>query len=515
MTRVEDLLNRFLDDGLDANERSELENALHASSRAAEQLFDFYQQDRLLSVLLRPSQAPAVDAIIEGVLQEDRFVDAAMRQAQALDLERTLADRGKEPPVGEAKAQSQKRPAALSFSLRAQMPVVSAEQAKADRSWVEKVRTAKKAMFACHHLWSPRFGLSVALCLALVLGFGFWRLSAALSNVPILTEFAGQKNGIVVQRFGKILRVDARLKLQPGDLLTTSPTGAGLITFPHEQTRIRLTGRTQVTLLNLKQGKRFGLQQGRIEATVAHQPTRRPMVWETPQAQATVVGTELALQITEGTTRLEVVQGEVKLTSRQVGQSVLVTNSQYVVLDSGGQIRTKGSYAGRGTILYETWLNVAGNHVGRLTTSPAFQKRPDREEQLNQFAAPTNWGINYGSRFRGYLYPPTTGLYTFWITARETAQLWLSSDESSQAAQLIASLEQGVPLDQWDKYPWQKSALTYLESRRKYYVEVLHKADDQGGDHCSVAWQPPGWNRSVISGVFLSPSQNDAIPVKP
>ena len=86
MTRVEDLLNRFLDDGLDANERSELENALHASSRAAEQLFDFYQQDRLLSVLLRPSQAPAVDAIIEGVLQEDRFVDAAMRQAQALDL---------------------------------------------------------------------------------------------------------------------------------------------------------------------------------------------------------------------------------------------------------------------------------------------------------------------------------------------------------------------------------------------------------------------------------------------
>ena len=487
MTPLEDLINRFLDDGLDADERRELESALRASSDAAEQFFDFYQQNRLLRILCRPSQATAIDAILEAVLQEDRFVDVTMRGAHELGPVQAEAGRVR------------------------LLPVVHDHQ----KSWVEKVRTAARTMFVRRHLFSRRFGLSVAVCLALVVGFGYWRLSVALSNAPILTEFAGQKNGIVVQRFGKILSADAGLKLEPGDLLRTSPTGAGLIRFPREQTRIRLTGKTQVTLLNLKQGKRFGLQQGRIEATVAHQPGRRPMVWETPQAEATVVGTELALQITEGTTRLEVVQGEVKVTSRQVGQSVQVTNNQYVVLDSGGQIRTNGSYAGRGTILCETWLNVAGNHVGRLTTSPAFRSSPDREEQLNQFAGPTNWGINYGSRFRGYLYPPTTGSYTFWISARETAQLWLSSDESSQAAQLIASLEQGVPLDQWDKYPWQKSAPTYLESGRKYYVEVLHKADDKGGDHCAIAWQPPGGNRSIISGVFLSPSQNEAISVKP
>jgi hypothetical protein len=461
--------------------------------------------------------SPEAEALIQG------YVEGSLNDQECHRLRALLA---RDPSAVDDILEGL-RDESLIRTVLAGLPVASPEKAHASRlrslpvahdhqiSWVEKVRTTARTMLVWHHPFGGRFGLSIAACLALVLGFGYWILGPALSNTPILTGFAGQTNGVVVQRFGKILRVDARLNLQPGDLLTTSPTGAGLITFPHEQTRIRLTGRTQVTLLNLKQGKRFGLQQGRIEATVAHQPTRRPMVWETPHAEATVVGTELALQLTDGTTRLEVVQGEVKLTSRQVGQSVQVTNGQYVVLDSDGQIKTKRSYAGRGTILYETWLNVAGNHVGRLTTSPAFQNRPDREEQLTQFAGPTNWGINYGSRFRGYLYPPTTGSYTFWITAQETAQLWLSSDESSQAAQLIASLEQGVPLDQWDNYPWQKSAPTYLESGRKYYVEVLHKADEKGGDHCSVAWQPPRANRGVISGVFLSPSPNDAMPVKP
>jgi hypothetical protein len=461
--------------------------------------------------------SPEGEALIQG------YVEGSLNDQECHRLRALLA---RDPSAVDAILNGL-RDENLIRAVLAELVVVSPEQAQAGRlrlvpvahdhqiSWVEKVRIAARAIFIWHHPFSRRFGLPVAVCLALVAGFGYWRLRVTLSNAPSVTEFAGQKNGIMVQRFGKILRVDAGLQLEPGDLLTTSPTGAGLIRFPHEQTRIRLMGKTQVTLLKWKRGKRFGLQEGRIEATVAHQLGRRPMVWETPQAEATVVGTELALQITAGTTRLEVVQGEVKLTSRQVFQSVQVTNNQYVVVDSGGQIGTKGSYAGRGTILYETWLNLAGNNVGQLTISPTFRSSPDRQEQLNQFAGPTNWGVNYGSRFRGYLYPPTTGFYTFWISAKESAQLWLSPDESSQAAQLIGSLHQGVPLDQWEKYPWQKSAPTYLESGRKYYVEVLHKADDQGGDHCSVAWQPPGANRGVISGAFLSPSPNDAIPVKP
>jgi len=34
---------------------------------------------------------------------------------------------------------------------------------------------------------------------------------------------------------------------------------------------------------------------------------------------------------------------------------------------------------------------------------------------------------------------------------------------------------------------------------------VLHTASATDGDHCSVAWQPPGGQREVIPGEFLSP----------
>ena len=85
----------------------------------------------------------------------------------------------------------------------------------------------------------------------------------------------------------------------------------------------------------------------------------------------------------------------------------------------------------------------------------------------------------------------------------------LSSDEDPAHAELIASLHVSVPFEEWDRYTWQNSGPIRLQAGRKYYIEMLHKADDRTGDYCAVAWRPPGGMRAVIAGEFLSPFKVD------
>jgi hypothetical protein len=267
-------------------------------------------------------------------------------------------------------------------------------------------------------------------------------------------------------------------------------------------------------ILSWKEGKRFDLRQGRIDATVGHQG--RLMVWRTAQAEATVVGTELTLVAVSNGTTLEVLEGTVRLTSLENGQSIQLTNSQYAIVAPGIELKPQWFSGGLGTILHEYWLDVEGpHHVRNLTNHPSYPNQPSGRDYLSSFAGPTNWGVNYGARFRGYLHPPKSGAYTFWITANESAQLFLSSDETPERAEMVASLSQRAPLGQWDTFPWQESEPIKLQAGRKYFIEVLHKAERAGGDHCSVAWQPPGGKREVIPGKFLSPFKSATEKGKP
>src|SRR6266700_3794671 len=83
MTRLDELINSFLDDRLTSEERIELKRAMDVDPVGADQLLAYYQQDRLLAVLLRPSSADALNAILAAVTAEEGFVDAVMREAGA------------------------------------------------------------------------------------------------------------------------------------------------------------------------------------------------------------------------------------------------------------------------------------------------------------------------------------------------------------------------------------------------------------------------------------------------
>ena len=79
-----------------------------------------------------------------------------------------------------------------------------------------------------------------------------------------------------------------------------------------------------------------------------------------------------------------------------------------------------------GEFLLEWWFEIGGgNAVTDLINNPNFPDNPTGSAMLDivelpQGAKPANlWEgdiDNYGARLQGYIYPPATGDYTFWIT---------------------------------------------------------------------------------------------------
>ncbi len=154
-----------------------------------------------------------------------------------------------------------------------------------------------------------------------------------------------------------------------------------------------------------------------------------------------------------------------------------------------------------GTILREIWSNASGIAI----TSIPLSQSPTSTQQLTQFETTANFGDNYGTRVRGYICPPTTGNYTFWIAGDDNTELWLSTSDNP-ANKVKIAYSNWTSWREWTKYASQKSAAIGLEAGKKYYIEALHKEAYGGGDGVTVGWQlPSGLLERPIPGSRLSP----------
>ncbi|MDX5328654.1 MAG: hypothetical protein LPK06_07655, partial [Marinobacter sp.] len=143
---------------------------------------------------------------------------------------------------------------------------------------------------------------------------------------------------------------------------------------------------------------------------------------------------------------------------------------------------------------------ISGNNVQSMIDAEKFPDSPDEITELNQLRRAANRANNYGTLIRGYLEPPATGEYTFYIAGDDETQLWLSPSQSPEDIVRIAST-MATPLDNFTRYSSQTSGIHYLEAGQKYYFELRHK---EGGwdDHFTVAWSGPGLNQQVIDSPF-------------
>ncbi len=160
-----------------------------------------------------------------------------------------------------------------------------------------------------------------------------------------------------------------------------------------------------------------------------------------------------------------------------------------------------------GSISYALYDNIgSGGLVSDLTSSARFPTDPSSEKQMPSFEGDSNRADNYGAVMRGYLIPPASGSYTFWIAADDSGELWLSTSTNPASMTRIAYETSWAGPRQWTVYPSQQSTARSLAAGQAYYIEARMK-EAAGGDNLAVAWKGPATasQTNVIAGQYLAP----------
>lgn len=163
----------------------------------------------------------------------------------------------------------------------------------------------------------------------------------------------------------------------------------------------------------------------------------------------------------------------------------------------------------QGLVTRKVFTGIGGNWLNSLTNAAKFPNAPDALDWPTSFEAPTNIGDYYGNQMIGYLHPPVTGDYMFYIASDNEGLLYLSTDENPANKVAIARVPDNCDAArQWTKYASQQSAYYRLEAGKAYYIEAL-MAESSGNDYLAVAWRmrgmpAPANGDSPIPGDFLS-----------
>jgi hypothetical protein len=152
-----------------------------------------------------------------------------------------------------------------------------------------------------------------------------------------------------------------------------------------------------------------------------------------------------------------------------------------------------------GLVLWEVWEGLTGMTVNQLTGSARFPAQPSRRELIAGIEVPQDRGSWYGARLRGYLAPPVSGTYRFQVAGDDQSRFLVSNSDSKFGRKVVASSPFWTSEREYTRFPEQSGDLQ-LVADQLYYFELLHK-EDQGRDHASVSWIPPGATQpEVIRG---------------
>lgn len=200
----------------------------------------------------------------------------------------------------------------------------------------------------------------------------------------------------------------------------------------------------------------------------------------------------------------------------QVNDDGLKEAAEFVVLDLHG---AKGASlaAGRSShslVIYDGAVEPSLVTEERWNTTNVYTNNtwntvaPDVAGRLPGFTSAVDVGTGYSRRMTGQIVAPTTGRYTFWIASDDSSRLFLSTTAlaADKRNEPSASVNGWTNFQEWNRFPSQVSDGIDLEAGQSYYMEVQHR-EDGGGDHVSVAWQGPGFERAPI--VLTTP---DATP---
>ncbi len=118
--------------------------------------------------------------------------------------------------------------------------------------------------------------------------------------------------------------------LLSGQGLETGTPGGAVLKLP-DGTRVELMPGTSI---GEAKSARMNLRSGALAAQVVRRPPGDPLVFSTPHAEMTVLGTALRILVEADRTRLEVAEGKVRLRRTLDGRSVDVAAGQFAVAEA-------------------------------------------------------------------------------------------------------------------------------------------------------------------------------------
>jgi uncharacterized repeat protein (TIGR01451 family) len=164
----------------------------------------------------------------------------------------------------------------------------------------------------------------------------------------------------------------------------------------------------------------------------------------------------------------------------------------------------------RGFLHRQAYYDIPGATLSELFSQAKYPDWPEWSGYVAAGEVPaTPRDYDMGERLVGFVLPPLTGFYVFYLSSHANGALYLSFDDTPANKRLIAS----EPLYNGPRYwigterrnptaPENRSAAIYLEAGRQYYVEAVMK-NDCCGDNLGFTWQMPG----------AAPPQNGDPPV--
>eukprot|EP00795_Rhopilema_esculentum_P013058 gene13058-3834_t len=161
-----------------------------------------------------------------------------------------------------------------------------------------------------------------------------------------------------------------------------------------------------------------------------------------------------------------------------------------------------------GYLNLHVWQAWCGSTVEDLKRNKHFPLYPDMRTTTDELFV-RHGERSYGQRIYGFLHPPKSGNYTFYLSSDDNSELWLSTSSSPDKIRKIAWLgnatdSDNVPVAYFSMSDSQISKKIQLSRDQMYYIEVLHK-QNAFSDHVLVSWKGPAIPKvKKITGRYLS-----------
>jgi len=314
---------------------------------------------------------------------------------------------------------------------------------------------------------------------------------------------AGDAPGIFWRHNGLEKPAAGDITLVSGDSVRTDPSTTALIGYAHDKTRLELAGGSQVTLGSASPSKDLQLDYGVLHASVAKQAAGRFLQFRTVDAIVQILGTELRLSQQQGRTELEVYSGQTRMTHALRPDTVLVASGERGIAQRDQPLVRGTVPVPTGHVALERWLQQPESSLAEWRTTRRSSTPSDSQVLQPSLEIPENQTEHFVARLSGWLYPPQTGDYRFWVSADDQGELWLGSNETMGSKRLLCGTTTFVSPEDWTKAPSQQSRPVRLVQGRRYYIEGLLRQAG-GAASFAVAWEGPGFPRQKIPARYLS-----------